>query len=83
MGDFGGIYDNDVEYNSSNTKDFWDCLRKNYHEYVPDIMPKEEFIKQMNTYEKDSIIYQVLEKLKDSKPIKTDEDGCNTINIKL
>lgn len=46
-------------------------------------MPEEEFIKQMNTYEKDSIIYQVLEKLKDSKPIKTDEDGCNTINIKL
>ena len=81
--DFGGIYDRDVEYNSDNTKKFWQQLINNYHGYVPDIMPEEEFIKQMNTYEKDSIIYQVLEKLKDSKPIKTDEDGCNTINIKL
>ena len=81
--DFEGIYDSESEYDIDNPQEFWNSLIKNYHEFVPDIMPEEEFIEKMNSYDKDSIIYQVLEKLKDSKPIKTDEDGCNTINIKL
>lgn len=81
--DFEGIYDSELEYDIDNPQEFWNSLIKNYHEFVPDIMPEEEFIEKMNSYDKDSIVYQVLEKLKDSKPIKTDEDGCNTINIKL
>nr|DAK03532.1 MAG TPA: hypothetical protein [Bacteriophage sp.] len=46
-------------------------------------MSQEEFIEAMNAYDKDTILYQVLEKLKDSKPIKSNEEGCNSIKIKF
>ena len=80
---FGGIYDSNVEYDIDNPQNFWDSLVKGYHEFVPDIMSQEEFIEAMNAYDKDTILYQVLEKLKDSKPIKSNEEGCNSIKIKF
>ena len=83
LGNFGGIYDGNIEYDINNPQEFWDSLVDNYHNFVPDIMSEEEFIDSMNAYDKDTIIYQVLEKLKDSKPVKNNEEGCNTINIKL